>query len=68
MVKGRIALERLPTVGTCFPLERLVELHHASSYARLTTAALDAPDADDLCTSSGGGSAWPVRCPCSSKV
>ncbi len=31
MVKGRIALERLPTVGTCFPLERLVELPHASS-------------------------------------
>src|SRR5438309_5005291 len=29
--KGRIALDSLPTVGTFFPLECMVELHHASS-------------------------------------
>jgi hypothetical protein len=31
IVKGRIALERLPTVGTFFPLARLVELHHSAA-------------------------------------
>jgi hypothetical protein len=31
LVKGRIALDSVPTAGTFFPLELLVELHHASS-------------------------------------
>jgi hypothetical protein len=41
-VKGRITLDSLPTAGAFFPLERLVELHYASSYARRTTATRDA--------------------------
>src|SRR6266581_49944 len=40
--KGRIALDRLPTAVTFFPLECIAELHHASSSARLTAATREA--------------------------
>src|SRR5213594_2553404 len=42
IVKSLIALDLLPTAGAFLPLERLVELHHASSSARRTTAPRDA--------------------------
>jgi hypothetical protein len=42
IVKGRIALDSLPTAGAFLPLECIAELHHASSYTRLTTAILAA--------------------------
>jgi hypothetical protein len=42
IVKGRIALDNLPTAGAFLPLECIAELHHASSYARRTTVTLDA--------------------------
>jgi len=36
LVKGRIALDHVPTASAFFPLERLVELHHAFSNTRTT--------------------------------
>src|SRR5712691_7196717 len=36
--KSRIALDRLPTAGTFFPLECIAELHHASSSLWLSLA------------------------------
>ncbi len=43
--KGRIALDRLPTAGTCFPLECIAELYHASSSFWLSLAPRRGRDA-----------------------